>query len=221
MAGLERWKARHPAAAAALEPADVLVDGMRGRSSTWYRVRVNLIHVPEAERPAQEPLEVGLRPVGGDGHRSVAGRDGGPARPTPDRDIQVEGDDMTDIIGIDHIQLSMPEGGEPEARRFYGLTLGLREVVKPSALAGRGGCWFAGTGVAIHLGVEDGFAPLARAHPALLVRDLDAARAALGLAGVAITEDDSGLPIRRCYVHDPFGNRIELVDAQDAGFSLG
>ncbi len=57
LAGLDRWKERHPEAAAALEPADVLVDGMRGRSSLWYRVRVNLIHVPEAERPAQEPLD--------------------------------------------------------------------------------------------------------------------------------------------------------------------
>jgi hypothetical protein len=57
LAGLERWKVRHPQAAAALEPADVLVDGMRGRSTMWYRVRVNLTHVPEAERPAQEALD--------------------------------------------------------------------------------------------------------------------------------------------------------------------
>ena len=55
LAGLERWKARNPAAAAHLEPADVLVDSMRGRSTTWTRIRVNLIHVPEAERPAEEP----------------------------------------------------------------------------------------------------------------------------------------------------------------------
>jgi hypothetical protein len=60
--GLERWKARHPRAAAALEEPDVLVDGMRGRSSLWYRVRVNLTHVPESERPAQEPLEVDYDP---------------------------------------------------------------------------------------------------------------------------------------------------------------
>jgi DNA ligase D-like protein (predicted polymerase) len=57
LAGLDRWKARHPKAAAALEEPDVLVDGMRGRSSLWYRVRVNLTHVPEAERPTQEPLD--------------------------------------------------------------------------------------------------------------------------------------------------------------------
>jgi DNA ligase D-like protein (predicted polymerase) len=57
LAGLERWKARWPLAAAALEPADVLVDGMRGRSSLWYRVRVNLSHVAEADRPPQEALD--------------------------------------------------------------------------------------------------------------------------------------------------------------------
>jgi hypothetical protein len=57
LAGLARWKARHPEAAAHVEPADVLVDTMRGRSSTWTRVRVNLEHVPEALRPAQEPRD--------------------------------------------------------------------------------------------------------------------------------------------------------------------
>ncbi|MBO0827662.1 MAG: DNA polymerase domain-containing protein [Streptosporangiales bacterium] len=62
MAGLERWKQRHPDVAARLEPADVLVDGMRGRSSVWYRIRVNLQHVPESERPQQEPLEVDYDP---------------------------------------------------------------------------------------------------------------------------------------------------------------
>jgi bifunctional non-homologous end joining protein LigD len=55
LAGLERWKARHPEAAAHLQPADVLVDSMRGRSSTWTRVRLNLEHVPEALRPGPEP----------------------------------------------------------------------------------------------------------------------------------------------------------------------
>jgi bifunctional non-homologous end joining protein LigD len=63
--GLERWKARHPTAAAALEPADVLVDGMRGRSSLWYRVRVNLSHVAEADRPSQETLDPDYDPWAG------------------------------------------------------------------------------------------------------------------------------------------------------------
>jgi bifunctional non-homologous end joining protein LigD len=62
MAGLDRWKDRHPAAWPYLEPADVLVDSMRGRSSTWTRIRLNLRHVPEAERPPQEELEVDYDP---------------------------------------------------------------------------------------------------------------------------------------------------------------
>ncbi len=65
MAGLERWKARHPGVWPLLEPRDVLVDAMRGRSSVWYRIRLNLQHVPEAQRPPQEPLEVDYDPWAG------------------------------------------------------------------------------------------------------------------------------------------------------------
>ena len=65
MAGLERWKAKHPEVWPLLEPADVLVDAMRGRSSVWYRIRLNLRHVPEARRPPQEPLEVDYNPWAG------------------------------------------------------------------------------------------------------------------------------------------------------------
>ena len=76
LAGLDRWKQRHPEAARHLEPADVLLDSMRGRSTTWTRVRVNLEHVPEALRPAQEPLD----PDGGPPWASAPGR---PAAPEP------------------------------------------------------------------------------------------------------------------------------------------
>jgi len=62
MEGFERWKARHADIVEYLEPADVLIDGMRGRSAVWYRVRVNLIHVPEPQRPGQEPLESDFDP---------------------------------------------------------------------------------------------------------------------------------------------------------------
>ena len=126
---------------------------------------------------------------------------------------------MIGILGIDHVQLSMPVGGEDEARRFYGSVLGLREVAKPPELAGRGGCWFVGSGAAVHLGVERDFRALVKAHPAFLVRDLAGAREALIDAGATVEEDDSGVAVRRCYVRDPFGNRIELVDVRDAGFS--
>ena len=67
LAGLERWKARHPAAAALLQVDDVLVDTMRGRSSTWTRIRLNLRHVPEGERPAEEPPDPDYDPWRGAG----------------------------------------------------------------------------------------------------------------------------------------------------------
>jgi bifunctional non-homologous end joining protein LigD len=62
MEGLERWKARHPSVVSYLDAVDILVDGMRGRSSVWYRIRINLQHVPEDQRPPQEPLEVDYDP---------------------------------------------------------------------------------------------------------------------------------------------------------------
>ena len=65
IAGLERWKAKHPLVWPQLEPRDVLVDAMRGRSSAWYRIRINLQHVPEDQRPAQGPLEVDYDPWAG------------------------------------------------------------------------------------------------------------------------------------------------------------
>ena len=106
-----------------------------------------------------------------------------------------------DIAGIDHIQLAMPAGREAEARAFYGGLLGLPELAKPGPLQARGGCWFAVPGSQLHLGVEEGFAPQRKAHPALLVRDLEAARGELrdqffqqgGLAGAGIAGDAKNL----------------------------
>ena len=119
------------------------------------------------------------------------------------------------ITGLDHVQLAMPAGGEAAARAFYAEVLGLTEVVKPEALRGRGGCWFAGPGVALHLGVEDGFAPARKAHPALRVADLDAAAAALEAAACIAKRDASVPEVRRLYTADPFGNRIELIQDGD------
>ena len=80
LAGLERWKSRWPAAATALEPADILVDGMRGRSSLWYRVRVNLTHVPTADRPPQESLDPDYDPSSEYEGADRSGRSGRAAR---------------------------------------------------------------------------------------------------------------------------------------------
>ena len=80
LAGLERWKARYPDAASHLEPADVLVDAMRGRFQTWTRIRVNLQHVPEAQRPAQEPLDPDEDPLTEDWEKAMAARRRRPSR---------------------------------------------------------------------------------------------------------------------------------------------
>jgi hypothetical protein len=72
--GFERWKARHPEAATHLEPADILTDGMRGRAYVWYRLRVNLVHVPEELRPPQEPLDPDYDPWAGYEWPDRAGR---------------------------------------------------------------------------------------------------------------------------------------------------
>jgi len=117
------------------------------------------------------------------------------------------------ILGLDHVQLAMPPGEEAAARRFYGGVLGLTEVPKPAPLAPRGGCWFVGGRAVLHLGVEAEFAPARKAHPALLVDDLAAWVEHLVAAGIAVVPDETLPEVRRCYVADPFGNRIELIEA--------
>ena len=115
------------------------------------------------------------------------------------------------ILGIEHVQLAMPAGGEAEAREFYRGLLGMTEVRKPAALAQRGGAWFESGSAKIHLGVEIDFRPARKAHPALLVSGLRALVERLRAAGVAVVEDpiDGFL---RVYVDDPFGNRVELME---------
>jgi catechol 2,3-dioxygenase-like lactoylglutathione lyase family enzyme len=122
---------------------------------------------------------------------------------------------MSSVVGLDHVQIAIPVGGEAAARRFYGDLLGLTEVPKPEPLAARGGCWFVGEGVALHLGAESDFRPARKAHVALLAADLDGLRRALEAAGVATRDDEASIGARRFYAEDPFGNRLELVDARD------
>ena len=124
-----------------------------------------------------------------------------------------------DVVGIDHVQLGIPSGEEALARLFYGGVLGFQEIRKPAPLRKRGGVWFVGPGLAVHLGVERPFRPARRAHPAFTVSDLALARQRIAAHGLDVEEDESGLEVRRCYIRDPFGNRIELVDAADAAFS--
>ena len=116
------------------------------------------------------------------------------------------------LVRLDHVQLAMPKGGEEAATGFYEALLGLSRVPKPPALAARGGCWFEGGDVVVHLGVDPAFVPATKAHPAFVVDDLDALCTRLAGAGVAARFDDELPGVRRCYVADPFGNRIELID---------
>jgi catechol 2,3-dioxygenase-like lactoylglutathione lyase family enzyme len=116
------------------------------------------------------------------------------------------------VSGIDHVQVAMPKGREDDARRFYGELLGLPEQSKPPNLAKRGGCWFGTGAVQLHLGVEDGFRPARKAHPALLVEDLPALVDRLAAAGVEVVTDEPLPGHDRVYVADPFGNRIELLE---------
>jgi catechol 2,3-dioxygenase-like lactoylglutathione lyase family enzyme len=117
------------------------------------------------------------------------------------------------ITRIDHVQLAMPAGGESLARAFYGDALGIKEVPKPANLAKRGGCWFEHGDLKIHLGVEADFRPARKAHLALLVTGLPELQEKLKAAGYALKEDEPLEGYLRVYVEDPFGNRIELMEA--------
>jgi catechol 2,3-dioxygenase-like lactoylglutathione lyase family enzyme len=116
-----------------------------------------------------------------------------------------------EIVRLDHVQLAMPSGREAEAEAFYSGLLGLVRLPKPEPLAGRGGCWFGGGAVAVHLGVEEDFRPARKAHPALVVRDLPALEAALRAAGVEVRPNPDAVRAGGAYIDDPFGNRIELI----------
>ena len=119
------------------------------------------------------------------------------------------------IVGIDHVQLAMPRGGEDRAREFYFGLLEIPEVQKPRALAGRGGVWFQGDDVKVHLGVDLDFRAALKAHPAFLVRDLGALIQRLRAAGVEVVDDGLLPGYRRVYVTDPFGNRLELMERNE------
>jgi catechol 2,3-dioxygenase-like lactoylglutathione lyase family enzyme len=119
---------------------------------------------------------------------------------------------VTVFEGLHHVQLAMPRGEEAAARRFFAGVLGMAEVDKPPVLAARGGAWFRAGGLEVHLGVEDDFRPARKAHPGILVGDLDAVVLRLRKAGQEVTWDGDFPGFRRVYAHDPFGNRLEFLE---------
>ena len=122
---------------------------------------------------------------------------------------------------LHHVQLACPHGSEETLRAFYGDVLGMLEVAKPPRLAARGGCWFRGSptslpGVELHLGVEEPFSPARKAHPGILVGELEAVADRLRAAGHAVEYDGDFPGMRRFYCADPHGNRLEFLQPLDA-----
>lgn len=115
------------------------------------------------------------------------------------------------MLRLHHVQLAIPPGAEDLCRRFYGNLLGMEEIPKPPGLAARGGLWMRSGGVEIHLGVEENFRPARKAHPAILVTDLDDLALTLARAGHEPLWDDAIPAVRRFYIEDPLGNRLEFM----------
>ena len=118
---------------------------------------------------------------------------------------------------IHHVQLACPAGSEDALRDFYQGVLGFGEIAKPAALAARGGCWFRGHGIELHLGVEKDFQPARKAHPGLLVTGLDEWAARLRRAGYPVRYDEGFPGMRRFYSEDPHGNRLEFLERSGPG----
>jgi catechol 2,3-dioxygenase-like lactoylglutathione lyase family enzyme len=118
--------------------------------------------------------------------------------------------------GLHHVQLAVPPGSEDLCRRFWGDVLGMTELEKPPALAARGGCWFRGGGLEVHLGVEQDFAPARKAHPGILVRSLRALAERLEECGHEVTWDGEFPGRDRFYAHDNLGNRLEFMEPRAA-----
>lgn len=121
------------------------------------------------------------------------------------------------LLRLDHVQLAIAPGSEPACRAFYVGALGMTEVAKPAELAGRGGLWVRSGEVELHLGVEQDFRPARKAHPGIVVRDVDALGARLEAAGYAPTWDAAIPGVRRFFAADPLGNRLEFIGSDQHG----
>lgn len=122
------------------------------------------------------------------------------------------------VVGLHHVQLACPAGAEDVLRAFYGGLLGLPEIAKPPMLAARGGVWFRVGPQELHCGVEEGFVPARKAHPAFAVDDVDALAEAVAGAGAEVHWDANIPGVRRFHTLDPVGNRVEfqLVRAEES-----
>ncbi|MGM0846683.1 MAG: VOC family protein [Bacillota bacterium] len=117
-----------------------------------------------------------------------------------------------EMIGLDHVQLTAPIGSEEKARKFYGEILGLEEMEKPEKLKASGGCWFICGNQELHIGVENEFVSAKKAHPGIVVRNIEAIVSRLEESGYQVKEDTRIEDRKRIFVNDPFGNRVEFLE---------
>jgi catechol 2,3-dioxygenase-like lactoylglutathione lyase family enzyme len=122
---------------------------------------------------------------------------------------------MSAMLRLDHVQIAIPAGAETTCREFYVGLLGMGEVQKPPELAKRGGIWVKSGEVMIHLGVEAEFRPARKAHPGIVVSDIDALAARLQSAGHAPAWDEAIPGVRRFFTADPLGNRLEFIGSDE------
>lgn len=116
-------------------------------------------------------------------------------------------------MSLHHVQVSCPAGSEEELRAFYVGVLGMVEVIKPPALAARGGAWFRDGSLEIHCGVEEDFRPARKAHPGIAVDDVEGLAAAVAASGAEIRWNEDIPGLRRFHTDDPVGNRLEFQQA--------
>ena len=118
---------------------------------------------------------------------------------------------------LHHVQLDIPAGAEDLCREFWVGALGMTELAKPPVLAARGGCWFRGGGVEVHLGVVSDFTPAGRSHPGILVDGLAALAARLEAHGHPVLWDGDFPGYRRFHTRDALGNRLEFLEPEPVG----
>jgi len=118
------------------------------------------------------------------------------------------------IVGLDHAFITIPEGREDDARRFYAALLGLEEIARPEGLQQSGGIWFRAGGQELHLGSDDAHEATKRPHPGFRVESVTALEELahrVEAAGVETRWDERIEGRKRFYVRDPFGNRLEIL----------